>query len=77
VVVCLLGEPDIVVADDVLGFAGIEPPSPRLYPIETHIAEKLHAYGIRRVEAFDLGLELEDEGGTPHCLRTTRSTTPA
>ena len=44
----ILGEPDIVVADDVLGFAGIEPPSLRLYPLETHLAEKLHAYTLPR-----------------------------
>ena len=31
-----------------LGFAGIAPPSLRLYPIETHIAEKLHAYTLPR-----------------------------
>ena len=37
-----------MVADDVLGFAGIEPPSLRLYPLETHIAEKLHAYTLPR-----------------------------
>ncbi|MEO6576624.1 MAG: hypothetical protein ABIP89_22450 [Polyangiaceae bacterium] len=33
----------MLVADDLLAFAGIAPPSLRLYPIETHIAEKLHA----------------------------------
>jgi nucleotidyltransferase AbiEii toxin of type IV toxin-antitoxin system len=44
----ILGEPDIIVADDILGFAGIEPPSLLLYPIETHIAEKLHAYTLPR-----------------------------
>ena len=44
----ILGEPDIVVADDVLGFAGIAPPTLRLYPLETHIAEKLHAYTLPR-----------------------------
>ena len=44
----ILGEPDVVVAEDVLGFAGIAPPTLRLYPIETHIAEKLHAYTIPR-----------------------------
>jgi hypothetical protein len=44
----IFGEPDIVVAGDVLGFAGIKPPSFRLFPIETHIAEKLHAYTIPR-----------------------------
>jgi len=44
----IFGEPDVVVAKDVLGFAGIEPPRLRLYPIETHIAEKLHAYTLPR-----------------------------
>lgn len=44
----IFGEPDIVVAGDVLGFAGIEPPTLRLYPLETHIAEKLHAYTLPR-----------------------------
>ena len=43
-----LGEPDIVVAKDTLAFAGIAPPTLRLYPVETHIAEKLHAYTMPR-----------------------------
>ncbi len=37
----ILGEPDVIVAADVLEFAGIPPPKLRVYPIETHIAEKL------------------------------------
>ena len=44
----ILSEPDHMVADDVLAFAGITPPTLRLYPIETHIAEKLHAYTMPR-----------------------------
>ncbi len=44
----MLGDPEVVVAEDVLGFAGIAPPTLRLYPIETHIAEKLHAYTMPR-----------------------------
>lgn len=44
----ILGEPEGVVAADVLAFAGITPPTLRLYPIETHIAEKLHAYTMPR-----------------------------
>ncbi len=44
----ILGEPDIVTADDTLAFAGVAPPVLRLYPIETHIAEKLHAYTLPR-----------------------------
>jgi hypothetical protein len=44
----ILDAPESVVADDVFGFAGIAPPTIRLYPIETHIAEKLHAYTLPR-----------------------------
>lgn len=44
----LIGEPDIVTADDTLGFAGIAPPTLRLYPIVSHIAEKLHALTMPR-----------------------------
>jgi hypothetical protein len=44
----ILGEPDVVVAEDVLGFAGVPPPTLRLYPIETHVAEKFHAYTLPR-----------------------------
>lgn len=44
----MLGQPEIVAAEDVLAFAGIAPPALRLYPIETHIAEKLHAYTMPR-----------------------------
>ncbi len=44
----ILDAPETVVADDVFGFAGIAPPTIRLYPIETHIAEKLHAYTLPR-----------------------------
>lgn len=44
----ILGEPEILMAKDVLAFAGIAAPSLRVYPIETHIAEKLHAYTLPR-----------------------------
>jgi hypothetical protein len=44
----IYGQPDVVVAEDVLAFAGIAPPTLRLYPVETHIAEKLHAYTMPR-----------------------------
>jgi hypothetical protein len=37
----ILGDPEIVVAADVLAFAGIAPPTLRIYPIETHLPEKL------------------------------------
>lgn len=44
----ILGDPEEIVADDVLGFIGVEPPKLRIYPIETHVAEKLHAYTTSR-----------------------------
>ena len=44
----ILGEPEVVMAEDLLAFAGIVAPTLRLYPIETHIAEKLHAYTMPR-----------------------------
>lgn len=44
----MLDAPDLVVAEDVLGFAGIAPPTLPLYPVETHLAEKLHAYTLPR-----------------------------
>ena len=34
----LVGEPDLAVADDLLSFAGIAPPTLRLYPVISHIA---------------------------------------
>lgn len=43
------GEPEVMVADDVLAFAGITPPTLRVYPLESHIAEKLHAYTMPRL----------------------------
>ena len=44
----LVGEPDVVVTDDVLAFAGIAPSTFRLYPVVSHIAEKLHAFTMPR-----------------------------
>jgi len=44
----IFGEPEAAVAEDVLAFAGIAPPTLRLYPLESHIAEKLHAYTMPR-----------------------------
>jgi hypothetical protein len=44
----MLDEPETLVAEDVLSFAGIPPPTLRLYPVETHLAEKLHAYTMPR-----------------------------
>lgn len=56
----ILGEPEVVVAEDVLAFAGIAPPSLRLYPIETHIAEKLHAYTMPRARPNSRVKDLPD-----------------
>ena len=44
----MLGEPEPLAAPNRLAFAGIEPPQLRVYPVETHVAEKLHAYTLPR-----------------------------
>jgi hypothetical protein len=56
----IIGEPEVAVADDVLGFAGIAPPTLRIYPIETHIAEKLHAYTLPRTRPNSRVKDLPD-----------------
>jgi len=44
----MLRGPDEVHAVDVLDFAGIAPPKVQVLAVETHIAEKLHAYTVPR-----------------------------
>ncbi len=44
----VLGPPERVHGDDFLAFAGIAAPELLLYPVETHVAEKLHAYSLPR-----------------------------
>lgn len=51
---------EIVTAPDTLGFARIAPPKLPLYPIETHIAENLHAYTIPRVNPNSRVKDLPD-----------------
>lgn len=45
----LTGTPDEILGDRLLDFAGIEPARLRVYPVATHVAEKLHAYTMPRV----------------------------
>ena len=56
----ILGEPEVALAEDTLGFAGIAPPTLRLYPIETHVAEKLHAYTMPRTRPNSRVKDLPD-----------------
>jgi hypothetical protein len=44
----IVGKPDWGHGEDLLAFAGIAPPRLRLYPIVSHIAEKLHALTLPR-----------------------------
>jgi len=68
------GEPDVVAGEDTLAFAGIEPPKLRLYPIETHLAEKLHAYTLPRDRPNSRIKDLPDLAllGTIRALQATR-----
>jgi len=56
----ILGEPEVIVAEDALAFAGIAPPTLRVYPVETHIAEKLHAYTMPRARPNSRVKDLPD-----------------
>lgn len=56
----ILGEPDRVVANDVLAFAGIAPPILGIYPVETHLAEKLHAFTMPRTRLNSRVKDLPD-----------------
>lgn len=44
----MVGEPELLDGSDFLSFAGVERPQFAVYPIETHVAEKLHAYTVPR-----------------------------
>lgn len=47
----LVGDPDVLVGSDLLSFAGFPPVRFPAYPVAQHLAEKLHAYSMRRAEA--------------------------
>lgn len=44
----MVGPVEIVTAPDALAFMGIAPPAIPIYPLGTHLAEKLHAYTLPR-----------------------------
>lgn len=44
----VVGDPDMVSGSELLDFIGVEPMTYRVYPVETHIAEKLHAFTMSR-----------------------------
>jgi len=56
----IFGPPEVRFAHDALAFAGVAPPLLRLYPVETHIAEKLHAYTLPRARPNSRVKDLPD-----------------
>lgn len=56
----IFGEPEVMAAEDTLAFAGIAPPTLRVYPVETHLAEKLHAYTMPRARPNSRVKDLPD-----------------
>lgn len=47
----IFGEVERIPASDLLDFIGVPPPNIRVYPVETHLAEKLHAYTMPRADS--------------------------
>jgi hypothetical protein len=56
----LTGQPDRLTGGDWLAFAGIMRHTFRVYPLETHIAEKLHAYTLPRTRPNSRVKDLPD-----------------
>jgi Nucleotidyl transferase AbiEii toxin, Type IV TA system len=56
----ILGEPQTMIADDLLAFVGVAPPTLLVYPVETHTAEKLHAYTMPRARPNSRVKDLPD-----------------
>lgn len=56
----VLGEPDVIATEDILAFAGVTAPTLRVYPVETHVAEKLHAYTLPRTRPNSRVKDLPD-----------------
>lgn len=56
----LVEEPEELTAPDLLGFAGLAPASLRGYPLEMHVAEKLHAYTLPRLRENSRVKDLPD-----------------
>ncbi|MDC0721592.1 nucleotidyl transferase AbiEii/AbiGii toxin family protein [Nannocystis bainbridge] len=55
-----LGEPEVVAGEDALAFIGVSRASFRVYPLETHVAEKLHAYTLPRTRMNSRVKDLPD-----------------
>jgi hypothetical protein len=75
----LSGEVEEITTDDLLEFAGIAPPRLRVVPIETHLAEKLHAYTMPRDRPNTRVKDLPDLAllGTIRSLDAARVREPA
>ncbi len=56
----LVGEPELIVSEDFLAFAGVNPPRVRLYPVPSHVAEKLHAFTMPRARPNSRVRDLPD-----------------
>ncbi len=68
------GNVETLECDRILDFIGVDPPSIQIYPIETHIAEKLHAYTMPRPRPNSRVKDLPDMAllGTIRALESRR-----
>jgi Nucleotidyl transferase AbiEii toxin, Type IV TA system len=56
----MLGAPDELFPPNTLSFIGVEAPKLQVYPVETHVAEKLHAYTLPRTSPNSRVKDLPD-----------------
>lgn len=56
----VLGAPPTIELENTLSFAGISAPALRIYPVETHLAEKHHAYTMPRARPNSRVKDLPD-----------------
>ena len=56
----LVAAPEVIAGSSLLGFAGIAAPQLRVYPRESHVAEKLHAYTLPRLRENSRVKDLPD-----------------
>lgn len=72
----VVGTPQELDGSDTLAFVGVSAPRFRVYPVETHIAEKLHAYTLPRPRPNSRVKDLPDIALLAEAAPSTRPPSP-